>query len=293
MAPVDRQGSRDTLGAVCSARPAPTRAATGRRALAGWVLCASLGACATGPAPATAPPTTPTAVTVVPASRPLPAAVPEPAVVVLDAGHNGGNSADPGRIRRQVPDGRGGTKDCNTTGTATDAGYPEHAFTFDVVDRVEEKLTGAGVRVVLTRADDTGVGPCVDERGRAGEAADADAVVSVHADGSAPGDRGFHVALPDPPLNPAQDVPSRALGTALRDALRAGGFPDSDYTGRDGLSPRSDLAGLNHSTRPVALVECANMRNPQEAALVSSAEGRQRYADAIAAGVLAFLALPH
>jgi N-acetylmuramoyl-L-alanine amidase len=210
--------------------------------------------------------------------------------VVLDAGHNGGNAAHSADIGRPVPDGRGGTKDCNTTGTATDAGYPEHAFTFDVVARATQRLTAAGVRVVLVRTDDTGVGPCVDERGRAGEAAGADAVVSVHADGSVPADRGFHVALPDPPLNPAQGAPSTALGTALRDALRAGAFPDSDYRGHEGLEPRSDLAGLNLSTRPVALVECANMRNPDEAALVSSEEGRQRYADAIAAGVLAFLA---
>ncbi|HZG88894.1 MAG TPA: N-acetylmuramoyl-L-alanine amidase [Pseudonocardia sp.] len=247
-------------------------------------------ACAVAPPPATpAPdPRAATASGLVPA--PSPTAAPDPPVVVLDAGHNGGNGAHPAEIRRPVPDGRGGTKACNTTGTATDAGYPEHAFTFDVTDRVAQRLTESGVRVVLVRADDTGVGPCVDERGRAGEAADADAVVSVHADGSRPEHSGFHVALADPPLHPAQDAPSWALGTALRDAMRASGFPDSDYTGREGLSPRPDLAGLNHSTRPTALVECANMRNPAEAALVSTPEGRQRYADAIATGILTYLA---
>jgi N-acetylmuramoyl-L-alanine amidase len=214
-------------------------------------------------------------------------------VVVLDAGHNGGNAAHLDEIGRQVPDGRGGTKDCNTTGTATDAGYPEHAFTFDVTARAAQRLTAAGVRVVLTRTDDVGVGPCVDVRGQAAEAADADLMVSVHADGSHdPGSSGFHIALPDPPLNPAQDGPSRALGTALRDALRGAGFPDSNYLGEQGISLRADLAGLNWATRPVALVECANMRNPDEAAVVSSEEGRQRYADAIAAGVLAHLAAP-
>jgi N-acetylmuramoyl-L-alanine amidase len=86
-----------------------------------------------------------------------------------------------------------------------------------------------------------------------------------------------------------QEGPARELATALRDALRAGGFPDADYTGRDGLSPRPDLAGLNHATVPAALVECANMRDPAEAALVSAPEGRARYASAVAAGVLAFL----
>ncbi|WP_214406154.1 N-acetylmuramoyl-L-alanine amidase [Pseudonocardia lacus] len=265
---------------MSSARPA--------RAAAGWVLCAiSLTACAA--APPAAPPAPPPAVS--PAAAVV-APAPRQPVVVLDAGHNGANAEHPAEIGRQVPDGRGGTKDCNTTGTATDAGYPEHAFTFDVVARATERLTAAGVRVVLVRTDDAGVGPCVDERGRAGEAAGADVVVSVHADGSAPADSGFHIALPDPPLNPAQGAPSRELGAALRDALRAGGFPDSDYLGHEGLAPRSDLAGLNHATRPVALVECANMRNPDEAALVSSPEGRQRYADAIAAGVLTYLAAP-
>jgi N-acetylmuramoyl-L-alanine amidase len=226
---------------------------------------------------------------------PAATAAPAPArqsVVVLDAGHNGGNAAHPDEIRRQVPDGRGGTKECNTTGTSTDAGYPEHAFTFDVTARASQALTAAGVRVVLTRTDDAGVGPCVDVRGRAAEEADADLMVSVHADGAAPSGTGFHVALPDPPLNPAQDAPSKALGAALRDALQGGGFPDSNYLGDQGISPRTDLAGLNLATRPVALVECANMRNPAEAAVVSSPEGRQRYADAITAGILTYLRHP-
>jgi N-acetylmuramoyl-L-alanine amidase len=228
---------------------------------------------------------------VAPAATAAPAPA-RPPVVVLDAGHNGGNAAHPDEIRRQVPDGRGGTKECNTTGTSTDAGYPEHAFTFDVTARAAQALTAAGVRVVLTRTDDTGVGPCVDVRGRAAEDDDADLMVSVHADGAAPSGTGFHVALPDPPLNPAQDAPSKALAAALRDALQGGGFPDSNYLGDQGLSPRTDLAGLNLATRPVALVECANMRNPAEAAVVSSPEGRQRYADAITAGILRYLGHP-
>lgn len=242
-----------------------------------------------GPRPAAGVPAAPS-----PTAGPTPApAVPAPdgpaPVVVLDPGHNGGNGANGAAIGRPVPDGRGGTKACNTTGTATDAGYPEHAFTWDVAGRVAGLLTAAGVRVVLTRTDDTGVGPCVDERGTAGQRAGAAAVVSIHADGSAAADRGFHVAHSAPPLNAAQAGPALDLATDLRDALRAGGFPDADYIGRDGLSPRSDLAGLNHATVPAALVECANMRNPAEAAAVSSAAGRQAYASAIAAGVLEFL----
>lgn len=257
---------------------------TSRLLLCGALLTALstvTGGCAAPP-----PQHRPAAVVAPPAPSRAPAVAP---VVVLDPGHNGRNAQNLAAINRQVPDGRGGTKACNTTGTQTDAGYPEHAFAFDVALRVAQQLTAAGVRVVQTRSDDDGVGPCVDERGRAGEAAGADAVVSIHADGASARSSGFHVAFSDPPLNPSQEGPAHQLATALRDAMRGAGFTDSDYIGRDGLSARSDLAGLNLSTRPTALVECANMRNPREAALVTSPEGRTRYAAAIAAGVLSFL----
>lgn len=215
--------------------------------------------------------------------------IPGSPLVVLDPGHNGGNSTHVAEVERQVPDGRGGTKACNSTGTATNAGYPEHTFTFDVAQRTRQLLEAAGVRVVLTRPDDNGVGPCVDVRGTAGQRAGAAAVVSIHADGAAASGSGFHVALSNPPLNPTQAGQAHVLGTALRDALRAAGFHDSTYLGSQGISLRSDLAGLNLATKPTALVECANMRNAAEAAVVSSAAGRQRYATALASGILAYL----
>ena len=115
---------------------------------------------------------------------------------------------------------------------------------------------------MLTRDDDTGVGPCVDERGRAGERAGADAVVSIHADGAGPGDRGFHVAYSDPPLNAVQRGPARTLAADLRDGLEHAGFPLSTYIGRDGLSPRIDLAGLNLATRPTALWSARTCATP-------------------------------
>lgn len=247
----------------------------------------------TGAGPTAAPTAVPSSVPPSVSATALPGApVAGSPVVVLDPGHNGGNAAHPAEINRPVPDGRGGTKPCNTTGTATNAGYAEHAFTFDVARRTEKLLEAAGVRVVLTRSDDSGVGPCVDVRGTAGQRADAAAMVSIHADGAAPSGSGFHVALSAPPLNPVQAGQAHVLGTALRDALRGAGFHDSTYLGQQGISLRPDLAGLNLATRPTALVECANMRNSAEAAVVSSADGRQRYAAALADGILAFLRRP-
>lgn len=237
------------------------------------------------PAPASTPATPRATVT---ATRP---ASPVSGVVVLDPGHNGGNAANPAAINRQVPAGRGRTKPCNTTGTATNAGFPEHAFTWSVALRVRDILVARGVKVVLTRPNDTGVGPCVDARAAAGNNADAAAVVSIHADGSTNASaRGFHVAYSAPPLNAQQGEPSLRLARTVRDGMRAAGFPLSTYIGAQGLSPRADLAGLNLSTRPAVLVECGNMRNATEAAAFSSATGQQSYAKAIAAGILAYLA---
>ncbi|OLZ60307.1 N-acetylmuramoyl-L-alanine amidase [Amycolatopsis keratiniphila] len=212
-------------------------------------------------------------------------------VVVLDPGHNGGNAGKPGEINKQVPAGRGKTKPCNTTGTSTNSGYTEHAFTWDVSQRISQALAAKGIRVVLTRQSDTGVGPCVNERAAIGNDAGADAVVSIHADGSnSAGAHGFHVAYSAPPLNAQQGEPSMRLATALRDGLRAGGFPISTYLGSNGLAPRADLGGLNLSTRPAALVECGNMRNAAEAAAMASEEGRQQYAAVIAKAIEDYLA---
>jgi N-acetylmuramoyl-L-alanine amidase len=211
-------------------------------------------------------------------------------VVVLDPGHNGGNGSHPAEINRQVPAGRGKTKACNTTGTATNAGYSEHAFTWDVSVRVRDLLSARGVRVVLTRSNDSGVGPCVDERAAIGNRENASAVVSIHADGStSAGAHGFHIAYSSPPLNAAQGEPSLRLARVVRDGMRSAGLATSNYLGSDGLSPRNDLAGLNLSERPSVLVECGNMRDATEAARLASADGRQRYAKAIADGILAYL----
>ncbi|CUR55443.1 Cell wall hydrolase/autolysin [metagenome] len=213
-------------------------------------------------------------------------------VIVLDAGHQLGNRSFPDEIATLVEAG-GFQKPCNSTGTSTDAGYPEATFTFQVVRRAAHELRSLGATVVLTRPRNSGAlwGPCVDARGRAGNRIGADVKVSVHADGSWEGS-GFHVIYPVNSPGWTDDVyeDSRALARALRDALRASGHHDSTYAGRDGLDQRRDLATLNLSDVPVAMVEAGNMRDATEAAMMQSPAARRRYADAIVTGVLTFLA---
>jgi N-acetylmuramoyl-L-alanine amidase len=213
--------------------------------------------------------------------------------VAVDPGHNGGNGANPLTVNAPVPDGRGDTKACNTVGASTDAGYPEHAFTWDVSSRLAEGLTELGAVVVLTRPDDAGVGPCVDARGRFPQENDADVLVSIHANGTE--DRsahGFFAIVSDPPVVAAQGEPSVALAHDLVAALTAAGFAPSSSVGADDgpIQRRADLATLNHAERPAVMLELGEMRNPDEAAVMESEEGRQRYADALAAGLTAWVA---
>lgn len=229
------------------------------------------------PAPTAAPsPSTPAS----PDVRPL-----EGVHVVLDPGHNGGNGEATAEVNALVGDGRGGRKACNTVGTSTAGGYMEHAFTWDVTRRAQELLEADGAEVTLTRQDDESVGPCVDVRGSTVGDVDADVLVSVHANGSENTTaKGYFAIVSAPPLNDAQGEPSRDLATHLLAALADGGFtPSGSYA--EALSERADLGTLNWAERPAVLLELAEMRNPEEAALVESEEGRQRYAEAIVAGL--------
>ena len=213
--------------------------------------------------------------------------------IVLDPGHNGGNGGAPSVINRQV-DAGGFRKACDTVGAQTADGYPEHAFTFDVAQRAATLLRSLGAEVVLTRADDAGVGPCVDERARIGNEAGADAVVSIHADGGPESGSGFHVIAPAVSPDGGNEgivAPSGRLAEALRSSFAAAtGQQQADYLGASGITVRSDLGGLNLSQVPKVFLECGNMRNPEDAARLSDPSWRQRAAQGIADGIARFLA---
>jgi N-acetylmuramoyl-L-alanine amidase len=209
-------------------------------------------------------------------------------VVVLDPGHQLGNHNFPSRINRPVPDGRGGRKACNTTGTATAGGYPEATVTWLVARLVRDRLERRGATVRLTRTSNSQHewGPCVDARGRAGNRPRADLKLSVHADGSLTrGARGFHVIVA-PDAAPGSD----RLARTVRGSLRARGFHVANYiAGGDGLDVRTDLATLNFARIPTAMVELGNMRDRIDASRMTSARGRAAYADALAGAVRRYL----
>ena len=247
------------------------------------VLAVSMGAMA--PPPVAAEPSLPWISRV---ERPL-----EGRTIVIDPGHQLGNHNFPAKINRPVPAG-GFTKPCNTTGTATDGGYPEATFAWQVSRLVARRLRDLGATVRLTRHSNRQDrwGPCVDARGRAGNAIGADLKLSIHADGSyAAGARGFHVIAPPDRAPWTDDIaaPSARLATAVKGGLLSRGFVVANYVaGGDGLDVRADLGTLNLSDVPTVMVELGNMRG-SDARVMTSPRGRARYASGLVAGVRGFL----
>ncbi|EPH43612.1 N-acetylmuramoyl-L-alanine amidase [Streptomyces aurantiacus] len=216
-------------------------------------------------------------------------------VVVVDPGHNPGNFKHTAEINRQVDIGTN-SKECDTTGTSTNNGYTEARFTLDLAHRLRDLLHKQGATVRFTHDNDRPFGPCVDERARIGNEARADAVVSLHADGSAVGNRGFHVILPASVKGGAADTsaivgPSRELGVRIAGRfVSATGSAPSNYVGdRTGLVVRRDLGGLNLSKVPKVFIECGNMRDPKDEALLTSGTWRQKAAEGLSDGIESFL----
>lgn len=271
----------------------PPTVATSTSTTSGTLPVPTVAPSITAPTPTTTIPTT----TFTPTTRPAPATtagsgdVLAGRVVVLDPGHNGRNHAHPDEIKRLVDIGTG-TKACNTTGTATSDGLPEPRFTWEVAQKARAALEELGATVVLTRPDNDGWGPCIDERARIGNAAGADAVISIHADGGPEGGRGFHVIHPKSVAGLTDDIAaaSASLARALNRAMRDTNLPVADYIGQDGFSVRDDLGGLNLSDVPIVFLEAGNMRNPVDAGLLTDPNHQAEIAGAITRAVVEFLA---
>ena len=211
-------------------------------------------------------------------------------VIALDPGHDGGNASHLAAINRLVWIGNG-WKACNTVGTSTRSGYPEHRFTFAVALRVKARLEALGATVAMTRTTDIGWGPCVDARGRFGAAVHAQLTVSIHGDGAPTSGRGFFVMKPGLVAGYTDDIRSRSavLATSVRAGLVSAGLPVANYYATNGIISRTDLGTLNLSNVPAVMVELGNMKNSTDAARMTSLIGRDRYAAGLVSGIRRFL----
>ena len=262
------------------------------------VGCGSASPTAEGAAP---PTTRPSASTAAPSAVPSSSAPPSsttqaPAplagrVVALDPGHNRDNGRFPAEIGRPV-DAGGFSKQCNTTGTATDGGVPEASVNWQLAVALRDRLQALGARVVLTRDADAGWGPCIDERAAIANRAGAHLLLSLHADGAAAPAYGFHVIAPGVRPGWTDDIAedSGRAAALVRDALVGAGLTTSTYLGENGIDVRTDLGTLNRADVPAVMLEAGNLGNPADAALLTGPAGHARVADALARAVVDFLA---
>src|ERR1700730_973272 len=208
----------------------------------------------------------------------------------IDPGHNGLNYTDPAFLNHQIWNGRE-WEGCDTTGTQTAGGYTEARFNWNVATYLRADLIKMAARVVMTRTSNHGIGPCVDTRARILDRARADVSIDIHADYGPSAGRGFSI------LEPVADGPNdKVINPAIRFGrdvhaamLRYTNMPVSDYYGRDGYISRNDLAGLNLTTMPKVLIECGNMNNASDAALLVRPGVQHMIAAALAAAIIRFL----
>jgi len=249
--------------------------------------CAAVAMAAVAGGPAGAAPGRPAAGAASAPGKPLAGKV-----IGIDPGHNGHNWAFPRRINRLIWNGHN-WEACDTTGTATNGGYPEPRFTFNVAMYLAADLRAAGAHVVLTRTTNRGVGPCVNTRAFLLDRAHANVSIDIHADGGPSWGRGFTVLEPG-----FRDKYNRKV---IRGSVRFGHdvhlaflrhtpFRVSDYYGSNGYVFRNDLAGLNLTTMPKVLIECGNMRNVADARLLTSPRVQKEIARALEDAIIRFLA---
>ena len=145
--------------------------------------------------------------------------------------------------------------------------------------------------LALTRKNNNGIGPCVNTRSFVLNRAHANVAIDIHADGGPTWGRGFTV------LEPVADGPndkviksSIRFGTYVHQAFTAGTpMRPANYYGHGGYIFRDDLAGLNLTTVPKVLIECGNMPNGVDAALLRSASVQRKIARALDAAIIRFL----
>ena len=211
-------------------------------------------------------------------------------VVGIDPGHNGRSYTDPSFINHIIWNGHN-RETCDTTGTSTDAGYTEARFNFNVATYLAADLRAEGAKVVLTRKNNNGIGPCVTTRAAIINRAHASVAIDIHADGGPADGRGFAI------LEPVADGPndrvigaSKKFGHDLLERYRAvTKMPVSTYDGVGGITFRDDLAGLNLTTVPKVLIECGNMRNATDAALLIRSSFQKLAAKAFTEAITQYL----
>ena len=204
-------------------------------------------------------------------------------VVVIDAGHQATQDS------AQEPIGPGSSTmkpkvASGATGHFTH--IPEYKGTLAIALDLRTLLQAQGVKVVMVRTTNN-VDIPNSQRARIGNDAHADLVVRIHQDDAWPS-QGVHGVLTEYPsgnswVRPIQ-TPSHAAADLMESAMvRVTGAANRGVRGVDNMS------GFNYSTVPSIIVECGLLSNPAEDHKMATPAYRQKLADGLSAGVMAYL----
>ena len=173
--------------------------------------------------------------------------------VVIDPGHGG---RDPGATSYH--------------------GYYEKTVNLRIARKLASYLENRGVRVIMTRNNDTFIE--LNERAEIANRAGADLFVSIHCDShQSRSQNGYTIYVAR-----SASWSSKKTGAAINQAM-----------GQTGLSSvgirNQDFRVLVRTACPAVLVECGYLTNPSEASLLDDSDFQDRIARAISDGIIASL----
>jgi len=199
--------------------------------------------------------------------------------VVLDPGHGGHDSGAVSRNQRTVKctrtkrDKRGKRRTVTVSRPVSGGGprIAEKDVALDVAIRVARKLSSAGLRVVMTRKDDTFIP--LDERAEIYNRRRDAIFVSIHFNDayrrSAHGMETYHNGKGTAELAGRIERAISACSGGVNRGVR-----------------RANYRVLRKARGPALLVECAYLSNPEEAARCATGSFREQLASAIARAIL-------
>lgn len=155
-------------------------------------------------------------------------------------------------------------------------GNREKDINLAIAQRVQFLLSQAGMRTVMSRSDDSTVG--LPARSNLFNGSGANYLVSIHcnaAPDSAPGYVSTYIQA-------TGGQAERLAGTVHKRLVQATGW-------KDGGIRVQNLHMTRETRMPAILCECGFISNPVQEAVLSSSEGQNRLAKAIAAGIGDFL----